>query len=323
MSAAAVLGPVGRALTAARSRILMYHRFGEPGQSLRMDRLTFERQVLLLKRNFRLRRLADVVGRLASGQPLEPRTAVITVDDGYADFIEYAVPVLERHDVPATVYLVSRFVSQEIWLWFDAVHWLASHAPAGSYTVTLSGCARPVALRSPEERHRLWLEVADDCVKLGPDAQSAVLERLQAELNLVLPAKPTAEYAAMTWEQARQLDPQLIEVGAHTCNHVLLSRCSPDLQRDEIAGSKREIEARLGRAVEAFCYPNGMPEDYTDTTVALVREAGFRSAVLAHGGMSSAGSDRFRLERLGAPCDPRLFRNCVNGLWHLRDALSR
>jgi peptidoglycan/xylan/chitin deacetylase (PgdA/CDA1 family) len=127
----------------------------------------------------------------------------------------------------------------------------------------------------------------------------------------------------MTWQQARNLDPALIEVGAHTCNHAILSRCSTEQQRQEIGDCKRQIEEKTCRYVEAFCYPNGMPEDYTDETVAVVRNTGFKSAVLAHGGMSSARSDPFRLERLGAPSDLQLFRNSVNGLWHLRNSMRR
>lgn len=322
-TAAIVLGPIARALTAAHGRILMYHRFGEPGQPRRMDYETFACQLTILRQDFRVRRLSEVVARLQAGEPLEPRTAVVTVDDGYADFNEYAVPVLEKHEVPATIYLVTRFVAQEIWLWFDAVHWLAQHAGKGSYTVTLGGEAHPITLRSPADRHALWLKVNHHCVTLSPDAQADVLKRLQSDLGLALPQSPTAEYSAMSWDQARALNPALIEVGAHTCNHPLLSRCSTDLQREEIAGSKKEIEARLGRPVEAFCYPNGMPDDCTDTTVRLVREAGFSNAVLAHGGMSTASSDRYRLERLGAPDDALLFRNSMNGLWHLRDSLRR
>src|SRR5262245_4257273 len=105
----------------------------------------------------------------------------------------------------------------------------------------------------------------------------------------------------MTWEDVRDLDPHLIEIGAHTCTHSILSRCSVTEQRREIMDCKRTIEERTQRAVTAFCYPNGESGDFTDDSVSIVREAGFTSAVTACAGMIETGSNPYRLPRIAAP----------------------
>lgn len=298
----------------------MYHRFGQSGEARRTDVRTFTQQMEILRRHFLPRPLSEVVSRLESGESLEPNTVVVTVDDGYSDFAEYAVPVLMRFMIPATVYVVSDFVSQKTWLWFDALRWIIENATPDIYQITLTTGPHIAHLGLDSDRHQLWQLVAGDCLGLAPAEQCAAVERLQRELLVTLPERPSPNYAGMTWEQVRSLDPRLIEVGAHTSTHAILSRCSPALQRKEIGECRRAIEENTGRAAHAFCYPNGMPGDFDDTTVEIVRELGFTSAVMAHGGLCHRSSDRFRLQRLVAPDDVRMFENAVNGLWHLRDA---
>jgi len=313
----AAVGCVGRWLTRGRVRILMYHRFGTAGMQRRLDVREFDEHVRYIAKNFAPRRLDDVVARLHAGQPPEDRTVVITVDDGYADFYEHAYPVLRRHRVPATVYLVSDFVEQRLWLWFDAIRFLIDSAPLETHRVTVGDRVEDVILTDAQQKHALWGKITDQCLKVAPDRQQEIISRLERELNVSLPPAPVDDFRAMTWEQVRDMDPELIEIGAHTVTHPILSHCSVDRQRQEIEGSKLAIETRLGRPVKAFCYPNGLPRDFSTETTRIVREAGFTSAVVAHGGFVAREPDLYRLERASAD-ETRLFRNCVNGLWHLR-----
>jgi peptidoglycan/xylan/chitin deacetylase (PgdA/CDA1 family) len=317
--AARVLAPVARAITGRRARVLMYHRFGEPGSDRRIDMESFEQHVRYIRRNFRPRRLEDLVTRLREGQPLEERTVVITVDDGYQDFAEYAYPILERYEVPATVYVVSEFASQRLWLWFDALDFLTHEAAVGRYELAVGDRTVSAELASPADRRALWLSLADYCIRLSAPERMVAIGEFQRQLGVSLPSRPTTEYAAMSWDQVRRLDAGLVEIGAHTRTHPILSQCPVEQQRTEVADCKRAIEAQLGREVRAFCYPNGMPEDFTSTTVDIVRESGFTNAVMACGGILGNRPDLYRLERVGAPIDLRLFRNCIDGLWELRD----
>jgi peptidoglycan/xylan/chitin deacetylase (PgdA/CDA1 family) len=92
---------------------------------------------------------------------------------------------------------------------------------------------------------------------------------------------------------------ELIEIGAHTVTHPVLSALSTDLQRDEIRVSKFTLEELLGHPVTSFAYPHGMPHDYTFETVAMVREAGFARACSAFEGVVEQSTDAFELPRYG------------------------
>ena len=95
-------------------------------------------------------------------------------------------------------------------------------------------------------------------------------------------------------------------IGAHTCTHPRLSLLSRDQAKEEIFSSKKKLEDRFGLPVEHFAYPYG---DYNQTTVELVREAGFKTAVTMHRGMNLPDISLFELKRWTARYESRNFRN--------------
>ena len=204
-------------------------------------------------------------------------------------------------------------------MWFDALRWLTLQARAGSHALSIAGVDCTVRLGSPAERQLAWTTLSAICMPLDAVTRGHAISQLQERLGVALPERPVAEYAAMDWSLLRALDARLIEVGAHTRTHTRLTSCTLEGQREEIAGCKSEIEHNVGRPVQAFCYPNGMPEDFSAQSAALVQACGFRSAVQAFGGLVGSDSNLFGLARVSAPTDFAQFRNCVNGLWSLRE----
>ena len=102
----------------------------------------------------------------------------------------------------------------------------------------------------------------------------------------------------MTDEQVRNLADNGIYIGAHTINHPILASTDDAQARNEIAGSKRQLEAILQRPVEAFAYPNGKPgPDYGVAHRDMVRELGFSVALSTHWGAAVSASDPLQLPR--------------------------
>jgi glycosyltransferase involved in cell wall biosynthesis len=90
--------------------VLMYHAFSADGEGERfvMPARTFARQMRLLAAlRYRVISLEELAEALRKGNPLPRRAVVITIDDGYRDNAEVAVPILRRHGFPASVFLVS------------------------------------------------------------------------------------------------------------------------------------------------------------------------------------------------------------------------
>jgi peptidoglycan/xylan/chitin deacetylase (PgdA/CDA1 family) len=187
----------------------------------------------------------------------------------------------------------------------------------GQYTGTVLGDPLRLSLNDCGSREAAWWALAGRVVNLTPDGRRCFLEEMQRVLGVALPTGPTREYAPMTWAQLRELDPAIVEIGAHTRTHAILSRCGAEALHQELVVSKEVIERELGRSIVSFCYPNGQPGDVNDAAVAAVREAGYESAVMACGTFVRRGADRFLLSRMGSPTDWEAFIAESSGLSHV------
>jgi peptidoglycan/xylan/chitin deacetylase (PgdA/CDA1 family) len=150
-----------------------------------------------------------------------------------------------------------------------------------------------------------------------------VLERLGFRATVFLPTgviDGTATFAwyvqqppLLSWDEILELDGAgTLAFEAHTVTHPNLLLLDDAMSQHEIAQSKLELEARLGRPVEAFCYPAGL---FGERERAFVAEAGFRVAVTCEPGVNVPGADLLTLRRRQIdPRDRRIdFRAKVGG----------
>jgi peptidoglycan/xylan/chitin deacetylase (PgdA/CDA1 family) len=319
------LAPVAQAvalrLTAGSARVLMYHRFGSSAYgSVAAD--VFEQQLRYLRDRMQVIRLSELVSRLEHGEKLGSRVAVITVDDGYSDFVTVAAPLLRRYRLPAALFPVTSFVDRQAWLWFDALRYLVTHAEPGSYRAHVVDEEHSLSIEAPRDRRRAWSIVARRLMAATVAQRAEVIAELARELRVALPAAATSEYAAATWEQLRSLEPELFEIGCHSANHPQLTLCKGGELDAETLEPKRLLEERLQRSIDLFCYPTGMPGDYDAATRTALVKAGFRAALLAHGGLVRPATDPMQIPRIGAPVELRHFRSAVSGLDQLRGNVS-
>ena len=193
-----------------------------------------------------LRRLATPISAqrlrqaISGERPAPPRAVHVTFDDGYRSVLTRGLPLLERHDVPASLFVCTRPVERRQLFWYDAA--------------AREGGAEEVA-RSRRRPGAEW---------------GAVLERWSR------PADPGDELAPLSPAEVATLGRHpLLEIGGHTVSHPRLAGLGVEDQRAEIDGSLAAIESWLGRRPTSFAYPTGRPrEDYDDRTIAIVKEAG-------------------------------------------------
>jgi peptidoglycan/xylan/chitin deacetylase (PgdA/CDA1 family) len=95
--------------------------------------------------------------------------------------------------------------------------------------------------------------------------------------------------------QVRRLDAAGMDVGAHTRTHVPLNAIPAAEMRNEIVGSKRDLQRVLGHFVYFFAYPYGA---YDAAVVAEVRRAGFVLAVTTNGGTTESSTAPLTLPRI-------------------------
>ncbi|MDR7543840.1 MAG: polysaccharide deacetylase family protein [Armatimonadota bacterium] len=294
-----------RAWTAPGALILLYHRVAEtpsPWYQLSVTSARFLEHLEVLRRLAYPISLGALAARLRQGRV--PRKAVaLTFDDGYADNLRVAKPLLERHAVPATVFVTSGLVGSSEGFWWDELERHVFGAPRlpERVRVVTDGQVHEFGLPTYGDGDaggaRRHLVAALDRLmrRASPERRREILAQLRAQV----PADTTlgADRVLTADELVRLADGDLIEVGAHTVTHPVLSGLSPAVQRAEVAGSKRALEAMLGRPVVAFSYPFGTTDDFDGDSVAIAREAGFVCACTVLPRAVRSGADAYRLPR--------------------------
>jgi peptidoglycan/xylan/chitin deacetylase (PgdA/CDA1 family) len=216
------------------------------------------------------------------------RTLVLTFDDGYVDNLNNAAPLFERYDAPATIFLASGYIGSAREFWWDELErmLLGPVRLPGELRVTASGrlciwsLGEACEYTDDERRSdRAW----------GLDKRGALSKRGEFYRAVHRVLQPLDD------EAVALKNSDLIELGAHTVTHRVLSGLPEEAQRQEIRQSKADLERLLGTPVLNFAYPYGQ---YSERTAALVREEGFVSACSTQAGVLTEDSDLFALPRV-------------------------
>lgn len=316
---------IARALTSSQPRILMYHRFAEQPENGKASRESFRKQVAYIAHNYHPMTLEALCNLLESGAKPPRNTVVITVDDGYRDFYDVAWPVLQEHSVPATLFVTTGFITGELWLWPDKISWLLKHADKNN----LAFSWRDLSIEKNallKDSDRIWKRMIDFLLSVPDGEKHQIIASIAATWDLKIPITAPEEYQACTWEQLREIHEAGIEVGGHTVTHPTLGQVSAKQAESEIRQCSAQLEAELGRAPCSFCYPNGMPDDFSADLMKQVEEGGFRCAVAAFS--DTAGmKHRFALRRHSSGNTWFQFCKSVSGVeligHHLRGITAR
>jgi peptidoglycan/xylan/chitin deacetylase (PgdA/CDA1 family) len=305
-----------------RAFVLLYHRINEVGSdpwSLNVTPDHFAEHLEVLRRRYHPLRLQELAGGLARDE-LPERSVVITFDDGYADNLHYARPVLERYDFPALVFVISGRVGHKREFWWDDLDRLLLQPGQLPESLTLQVNGQPFRWKlaeaseynqadarrhsrwrageePPTSRHALYHSLWKILKPLPGGKRQTVLEALGRWAGLESSCRST--HRTLTPDEVLALaQGGLVEIGAHTVNHPSLSTLPIESQRDEIQRSKAQLEEILGQPVLSFSYPHGGERDYTSETVALVRDAGYVCACNTFSEAVRRRADQFQLPRV-------------------------
>jgi peptidoglycan/xylan/chitin deacetylase (PgdA/CDA1 family) len=281
-----VLGPahrgVGAIFTLHHVRPARRGAF-QPNRMLEVEARFLERTIEhLRRRQIDIVSMDEVRRRLAEGDFARYFVA-LTFDDGYRDNLEFAWPVLKRHGVPFTLYIATSFPDRLGELWWVALERLI--ARTDRVMVEMDGKARAFDTGLASEKRNAfgkvywWLRGLEDETELRK-----AMRDLAGRYGVDMTA-PCRELC-MDWSEIAKLaaDP-LCTIGAHTINHVFLSKVSEDVARAEMQRSAEVIEAALGTRPEHFAYPYGDASAAGAREFSLAAKLGFATAVTTQPGV--------------------------------------
>ena len=115
----------------------------------------------------------------------------------------------------------------------------------------------------------------------------------------------------LTWDEIHTLAREGFTIGDHTKSHPLLFKIEDkEKLRDEIIGSKKILEAHLGKEITIFATPFGKTND---AITQVAKEAGFHAVRTLRGGLDHSPEDLFALHAFQASNDFRRFVEELNG----------
>jgi peptidoglycan/xylan/chitin deacetylase (PgdA/CDA1 family) len=211
------------------------------------------------------------------------RFACFTLDDGYRDNRDYALPVMREFDAPLTVYVTSDFAEGTGRLWWVALEKVI--AKTSSIEVPIGGTAIRLDTSTPVAKQATFDRIHDWLRRLPGEHD------LQREISALCSRHDVDEYLiagdlCMSWEELKAFaDDPLVTIGAHTVTHCNLARQSEETASFELAESRARIEAALQRPVLHLAYPYGDRTAAGQREFRLAKAAGFKTAVTTRPGM--------------------------------------
>lgn len=319
MNASGVFAPF-RIANRNKAIVLMYHRFNAEFDPAAISAEQFERQLDYLQSRYKIVPLSYLAERLINKQPLPRALAVITIDDGYRDVYEVAMPLLRRRKLQATFFITTGFVDRKTWLWTDKMRYVAASASANNIEANIGDLTLRFTLNGRASRLQEASRLNEQLKQISDEEKEESIQRIAARLGVEVPKEPPAEFAPITWEQAREMERAGIEIGSHTVTHPILSNVSAERVRRELNESRSQLESALGHTVTLFCYPNG---DMNNDVRSEVKRAGYMSAVATEYGFNDDRSDPFALRRIPAATDLARFAQSTSGFEQFRMKFKR
>jgi peptidoglycan/xylan/chitin deacetylase (PgdA/CDA1 family) len=239
--------------------------------------------------------LAEGLERLRRGD-LPPRAVAITFDDGTCDFADLAWPLLERYQMPATVYWTTYYAGLEQPVFGMMCDYLLWRGRAGGADARLWGSSGHRALGERQQRAAVLKEIEEFMqqrrMPLAERHQwcAGLAEALGVDYAAILQRRTLQ---VMSPAEAREIARRGADVQLHTHRHrTPLDR---DLFAREIHDNRERIEAVSGRRTNHFCYPSGQ---LAVEFFPWLEELGVNSAVTCESGLAGRDSHPYLLPRI-------------------------
>jgi len=293
-----------RASGATRPVILMYHRIAQETfdpWALAVAPAKFDEQLAWLAKHRTLLPLPEFA-KLHDRGELPDEAVAVTFDDGYACTARVAAPLLDRHGVPATIFLPAGLIGRTHRFWWDKLGEIVLNHPGTS----IHARGRWFELGERQDRDAIWpgdnrkrTPRQQSFYALWAELQPLPLHEIEQGLTELLTQYPAAieddRQRLMTTEELLSIRSDKIQFGSHALSHVSLSNLSAAEKSQEIRSGVAACEELTGSRPETFAYPFG---DFDRESERLVAEAGFTCACTVEPRAVAADDDLFALPRI-------------------------
>src|SRR5271169_81524 len=211
------------------------------------------------------------------------RLACFTLDDGYRDNRDFALPLMREFDAPFTVYVASDFAQGVGHLWWVALEMVI--AKTAAIEVEIAGVATRFDTSTPAAKQAAFGRLHDWLRGMrGQDDLERAIGALGARHGIDEAA--ICRELCMSWEELKSFSNEpLVSIGAHSVTHCNLATQPTEIASREMTTSRARIEGMLQRPVVHLAYPYGDKLAARAREFALAKAAGFKTAVTTRPGV--------------------------------------
>lgn len=277
--------------------LLLYHRVLPEINFNPLDTLislkTFLKQIEILTAKYSVISLGDAIEQSHEGKAKKKIQIVLTFDDAYKDNYEIVFPLLMKKGIPASFFLSTSYINSKKPMWdWEAINILIECKKINKIKVD----EKLVCLEKKEQRLSFALRVFQEMKLVSVEQRDKILNFIRDQSgNRYLYDE---QDGFMTWDQARKMNLNGMEIGSHAVSHQSLAKLPLSMAVDEIKESKKIIENNLSSPCQHFAFPFGSENDYNERLINNVRDAGYQSCLLNVPGYNHLIKNSFCFKRM-------------------------
>jgi len=242
---------------------------------------------------------SDAINYLKRGSPFPPNAFVVTFDDGFQNNVDFALPILEKYEVPSIIYVTTIFSAEQNSSWIDIIEYATESLDIVEipYSPLYPFCQG--TYRSLEEK-RFLLDLIRNEVKSNPNIDPITFAdyfRNVTDSMNAYPQSPILDQKISPEVLTKLVKHPLVEIGGHSHTHRILGFLSSEEQQYEISSSIALLRKWTNQDVLHYSYPEGTPNSYNKKTIDILRSHGIVTASTTDKGYNSVETDLFQLRR--------------------------
>ena len=225
----------------------------------------------------------DEARQRLSSNPSERRFVAVTFDDGYRDTLQYAWPILKKHQVPVTIYVASAFAEGTGVLWWEVLG--QAVAANDAVEAVIDGEQRRLDCSTLITKEATYETIYRSVRSITHQVEIDNAIARFAKLNGIDTAAQ-CRALCMGWDELREMtaDP-LVTIGCHTVSHPFLAKCDEEALRLELTQSRDAIGENLGRRPDHLSYPVGARDAVGPREFAAAAVLGYKTGVTTRAGV--------------------------------------
>lgn len=257
--------------------ILLFHRILPDRDALwdPIDPSLFERTLKYIRKKFYIVSLNEMLFEKnnQSSKPL----AALTFDDGYRDFIQYAIPILDEEKMVASIFVVTDCIDKNLPTWT----YIIDHIFANSEKLEWNGFdnkALPEVFQKTKWSNQVekmnYCRKFKQYIKWIPSTnRELIITSLLDNFN----DSGLPKDMMMSWDEIRQIEAAGFVIGSHSVSHNSLATIADlNIIRYELEESAKRIKEETGNGCEVISYPLG---SYDDRVKKIAAETGYKAGL--------------------------------------------